>query len=549
MRPAAAGILLSQLLAETPPRLLKKLEGQPGLADQWRWESQGEAWLVTTSQGEKVRLLLRDGRLQSLDDLTCTCLLAPRCLHRLAVLSLLPLADMAESEQAQAIASAEQFSQELNRDQLRAAAELFEVGARVLNRGAEGCGLVDQGELQRVAFQCRQHGLHRGAAAATRLLSSLRHLREGHPDYSLGEMAEQLHELLEVGFRLSQPDADPHWLGQARRLYQPAGSLKLWGLFSEAVVTASGYAGCVTFLIDRRGQVFKVSDVTPGGWERAQQAYRAGTTLPGLSIGHQQLGRSLVLVQSATVSADGRLGSGQSVSAAVNGASSWSDPELSELWDWPWDQQLRERELLFLEGEVLGIEGEALIVEREGRPLRLVTSGASLKLPGRDNLGLLARTQGGRWRWIARLHPGLERTLVALAVSGPFPAGWENRANLSLDRLQTAWFTNLHARPRLLSSSPSLLPWAGLERRLWRVAQAGRDCARPDQQACRQWREVHLAGAARLWEGLVGQAQAGSRDIRGHWVPGGGPDFALHWLGAMTYLQKGRQTWLRECWG
>ncbi|MBS2034178.1 SWIM zinc finger family protein [bacterium] len=547
MKPVAAGNLLSLLLAETPPRLVKKLESQPQLAEEWRWENQEQQWLVTTSQGEKVRLELRQGVLQSLEDLSCSCLLAPRCLHRLAVLSLLPVGVESSSE-PEGSTPGPAFGLSLSQEQRKAAEDLFAAGSRVLQVGAEGCGLVEQGEIQRVAFQCRQHGLHRGAAAAARLLSSLRWLRDGKSEFSQAELAGQLRELLEVGLRLQQQPLSLQWLGQARRTYQPAGALKLWGLFSEAVVTASGYAGCVTYLCDRHGKVFNVSDVAPGSWERAQQAYRAGTTLPGLSIGHQQLSRRVLLIQSATVSPDGRLGSGQAVSAAITGASLWSEPELQALWLRPWERQLAEQDLLFLEASVLGVEREALILEKDSLPLRLVVSGLPEGLPARDNLALLGRAPAAPLRWIARLHPSLERTLVGLAVAGPFPQDWEGRANLGLDRLMGAYFPNLQVRPRELASQPALLPWSGLERLLWRLAQAGRSCAHPDEPACRVWLEHRLEGAVRLWRALVAQAQSGSRDLRGHWLADSGPGLALHWLAAMLYLEKGRQTWLRECW-
>ena len=40
-------------------------------------------------------------------------------------------------------------------------------------------------------------------------------------------------------------------LGVGRRRYQPVGGLQLHGLASEAVATASGYAGVTTWLVDQ----------------------------------------------------------------------------------------------------------------------------------------------------------------------------------------------------------------------------------------------------------------------------------------------------------
>lgn len=242
------------------------------------------------------------------------------------------------------------------------------------------------------------------------------------------------------------------------------------------------------------------------------------------------------------------LGSGQAVSAALSGPSLWSDPDLQHLWERPWERQLKEQELLFLEAHVLGVEREALILEREGQMLRMVAPGLPAELPARDNLSLLARAPRGVLRWLVRLHPSLERTVVGLAVSGLFPEGWEGRAYLGLDRLMGSYFQDLQARPRQFSSPPALLPWASLEQRLWRVAQGGRGCLRPDDAACQKWREHQMLGASRLWRAVVAQAQLGSRNLLGHWVPESGPELAVHWLAAMTYLEQGRRSWLRECW-
>ncbi len=520
MKPVAAGHLLATLLRETPPRLVKRLEAEPEMAAAWEWRYSESGCEVRTSGGETVTL---GSVLERMEDLRCTCLLAPRCLHRLAVLALLPAAETAPAE-----ADPAQTIGELNQQQRSAVQALLELGSRVARVGGTACGLVEQAEAQQVAFQCRQCGLHRAGAAATRLLTSLRQLRAGSREYSQESLALHLREVLEVAVHL-QVRPEPEWLGQARRSYAPAGSLKLWGLFSEAVLTASGYAGCVTTLCDREGRFYTVSDIAPGEAERTQQAYRAGSTLPGLSVGHQQLGRHIVLVQSATLSDEGRLGAGQGVSAVLSAPSSWDD--LQHLWG------QRHGDLLFVEAAVAGIQGEALLLDNG---IRLLAS-SQLTV---ENLRLLARLEGQPLRWIGRMHPRLERTLEALAVSGDFP--WGDRANLGLDRLVAAHFPQLAARPKELEASAEVLPWSALEGRLWRIAEGGRNCAQPDPAACRQWRDHQLPGADRLWRALVAAGQTGSRDLRGLWQPDPTPRFALHWLAAMRYLETGRQTWLQH---
>ncbi len=506
-------------LAETiSPRLRKRLDGDPGMARSWDWSRPGQ---VVTPNQETVTLELHDGVLRSLEDLRCGCLMAPACLHRLAVLSALePVLEEGAASPTEE-ETAEEPAETLSEKQREAASRLWESGARLLERGASGAGVLDLAEIQRAAFACKELGLHRAGSAGTRVARDLRDLRCHSQAFSLDGLAEDLRELLLVAHRLRQGDAG--WKGTARRRYDPIGNLKLFGLYSRPVITTSGYAGCITVLGDATGRRYEISDVMPGEPSRAVAVYaEAGKTLPGLTVSHQELSGLAVLLQNGTASAEGRLGSGSGVRAALAGKSRWE-------------------EQLVLEASVLGLEGDSVVGESADGPFRIAAIDHPA-LPTRDNLELLARWPERPLRLMGERHPTLERTFLVHAFEAEV-----GRFNLALDRLRPACFPDLLSRPRRVSLSPRHLPFADFSRRLLRLVQGGRSVALPDPVAMTAWSELGLS-CGDFWLALVEAAILGSRDLRGLWVPSRSDDYALAWLSAMQYQQNARSCWLDALW-
>lgn len=543
MRPRAASPLLAALVAQTPPRLLKKLDSDPALADSWTWHQDGR---VVTSTGETVSITTAAGILESLEDLTCSCLLAPRCLHRLAVLSVLPPAEAPDREPAEGHSKPEVGSGEapLSETQREAAALLWSVASRLLEAGGSACGVVMQGELLRAGFACRECGLYRAHASTQRVLDGVRALRAGNQEFSLESWMEGLREMLLVAHQLhGRGESSQLWKGTARRRYDPVGNLKLWGLFTEPVLTASGYAGVVTWLCDEKLRLFQLSDVAPGDFERVRAAYRSGAPLAGAS--HSMLGRQQILLQSASASQEGRLGLGQGVKAALSQASSWESPELQPLWQ---PGPTTESDLRFFEGEVLGSERDALVVSAPAGPLRLLPPSEG-ELPGRDNLSLLSRRPGQSWRWIARLHPRLPRTATALAVSCQTKPEWNGRCNLGCDRLHASFFPDLEPRARQLELPQPARAFEELERALQRVALAGRAAATANPDLLRRWKERGQTTCAILWSELVAAAEQGERDLLGLWRPVEPEAVARRWLALATYHQAANDNWRRAVTG
>ena len=79
-RPPIAADVSAALTAAIPPRLLKRLDAEPMLAEKWTWTTEG----VTTDKGETVTFTLAEGVITGV---TCSCLLAPKCLHIAAVIT------------------------------------------------------------------------------------------------------------------------------------------------------------------------------------------------------------------------------------------------------------------------------------------------------------------------------------------------------------------------------------------------------------------------------------------------------------------------------
>ncbi len=602
-RPRIAAGVAAEILAAAPSRVRKRLDADTDMAERWTWEPDGDA-LVVHAGAETVRIEPDADTVRAAGQLSCSCLLGPRCGHLLAVAAALDLAEDQDGVGPSAEREPDEAGRQppepdcpranpspatpvdLSRRQRDAAALTWRAGARLLATGASAATATARSDLLLAAHACQEAGLHRLGAAAIRAATGIRDLAAGRPEFRLAGLAEDLAELLAIAWRLEQRDgaANPADIGVGRRRYQPVGSLHLHGLASEAVATSSGYAGAVVWLVDQAGRLCAVSDVAPGEATRAAEAYRSPVRFGQLGLQHRELSRSRVIAQGATGSTDGRLGSGSGVTATRVGPSSWDDPPLTARWADPLEEQLErvwqaleltagERpagaDLVFLDSIVLGLVpgGLALQARNAHRPLDVlgVVPSEHAQLAYLENLRHLGGLAGHRLRLIGRVRLDRPRTVALLAAGGPaleLPAALQGRVNLGLDRLtgsHTAAATAV-ATPDAASTQPASLavgeedaPLERLRRVVLRAALGGRAtlgavAARALEADAARLRQAQLATAADLLDRLAEAGMETRRTLTGERAPPPPDRLARAWTAAMIYQASAGRSLLRAGW-
>jgi len=625
-RPRIDPGLLAELLDAAPGRVRRKLDAAPRAAEEWDWSADGQVW--TVGAGNET-VTLNGPRITVADQVSCTCLLSPRCLHLLSVTGMLtPAGDDGDEESAPAAESARPGTpgaaageQDGSRpaapsgarapegastgpdggpqersgpggtasaggagaaaatrptgsatpvadpltapadtgDDARAAAALaWAAGARTLAAGVRAAGSSQRSELLRAAATARAARLPRLAAACTTVAAGLRD--HASPGFALAEYTDALTGLLDTSWRLGGGPEGPRPaptladVGIGRRSYTEIGSLRLYGLGCERVVTASGYAGVVTHAVSLTGgtRLWRIGDVVPGDADRAAAVYGAGINFGKSALSHRELGRSGMIAQRVSASADGRLSGGSATTAAVSAGSAWDEAPLSALWERPLSEQVAAAvaaqaspvhrtgdDLVFADLTVTGeADGGTAVVETStGAPLVLAPDGAQDLLRAR-NLLRLAAEPGLALRAVARPVPERPGVLVPVTVSAPglaLPEAWKGRVNLSLDTLPSAGASS-PSRP-LPTAAPGADPGLGpLARVLTRLAEAGREAAPADAALLARLRDNHLPTAADVLGEVVESARERWRTTTGESVVPPPDRLARAWLSATTYL-------------
>ncbi len=511
-RPSIPPLLLSQLTAQAPSRWLKKLDATPPLADSWAFTLEKGGCTVLTDSGETVTVSSTNGVLGSLSDVSCTCLLSPRCLHVLAVAVVLPVLDASGDpapEETEDISSVTEIippfiknvspssSVPISPAQQEAASSCLNWGGHFLQGGIPGCGAVLQGELARCIHSSRVHKLPRLSLAGQKLLLGIRALRENASHASMETLCTDLREWLLVSLNLTGAEGDSIWLGEARRTQREIGSLSLHGLASEPLPMGPGFAAVRTWMVDPQGRLFTLTDVLPQE-KSISNAYLKGTRLPGLSLSHRDLCRSGLYLASATASEDGRLGMGARVQAAPAPKVGWGEPPLLGLFQEPLTSQCHRAfsslihppesrpagaDLLFLTGRITGAHGDALLFQplspgESSPPLLHLRASPPLQDSSSSTLALLARSPGMALRGVARVDPHHPASAFLLAFSplpedadspGPSPSprlhlppAHAERFNVGLDAPTASWWEGLEpgrgASATSSGETASLLP-------------------------------------------------------------------------------------------
>ncbi|MGW2181593.1 hypothetical protein ACWCXX_26555 [Streptomyces sp. NPDC001732] len=615
--PPVAPDVLADAVEQLSARLRKKLDAAiSGCADQASATADGA---VEVHFGEDAAVTLRpgpSGTVTNAEQAVCTCLLAPRCLHRAAVLGAAPIADGegdagggddsgtgkaadsgtasgtgAGAEEAAPTAPAEVAATAappaaLTAAQVLAATALWDAAAEALSVGVTAGGAVVQAELLRAAHTARLAGLPRAEAAALRVVRGLRAARERSAGQRLADLTGAFRELLAGTALLASGSADTEAAGPARRVYERGGSLRVYGLCREPVLSATGYGGVTTHLVGSDGAGYSVFDVRPGGLARVKGAGSASVALGGAVLDHAGLARGGLRIVGATVSADGRLGAGRGVAATPLRGVDWSEEPAADLFTRPVREAMAAvladgtpeaggpggtgSGLLGCDVEVIGAAGDSVVVRvvGEGPLLRLRPAHPHPELPHAANLRRIAEHPGLALRVLGR--PDLDRaaTLRPLAV-GPVPGkaatlrlpeAWKGRADLGYDRLQGEHFPRGTARSAdrgPVTAGPDPLA----EAPLWRVrrlletgvaggrravAEAGRGTDTASLLA--RLTRAELGVAAHLAQALTTEATRRPRDAFGRLTDPSADAYARAWLASAVHLAAAERSLVAASW-
>ncbi|MER5334474.1 hypothetical protein [Micromonospora sp. NPDC002717] len=556
----------------------------------------------------------------------CSCLLSPRCLHRTAVLVACPVADPATHPEPVSTTAASSTSDDVGADtgrtgkagrtgktdgtaagragrnaaptkaQRAAAGALWRAAAAVLAAGVPAAGAVPQAELLRAAHSARLAGLPRAESAALRVVRGLRAHRGRQTGHRLAELVEVLHDLLYVAGRLVAGDPDPALVGILRRAYQPDGTLEVYGVCREPVISATGYAGVVTHLVAADGRQLSFGDVKPGGPDRAQDCARAVTEMGAVAVNHAVLARGGLRITGTTVSPDGRLGAGKGVRATPITGTDWSTGPLAELFarplaevvtaqlaaDDPEDPARAGVALVGCDLMVVGAAGDQVLARElapgtdagpdrapvpDGPLIRLVPVNSHPVLAHVANLRRLASWPGLRIRVVGRLDPDRASTLHPLAV-GPvpgaattlrLPADWHGRADLGYDQIQGG---HLPPRDPAAMTEPVLAVGADAvaESPLWRVRRlvelavsGGRravgEAARGEGAGLAgPLRRAGFTTAAAVAVALADESDRRGRDAFGRLTDPDPDRYAWAWLAATAHLAATERELIRSSW-
>ncbi|MGI5185955.1 hypothetical protein ACQEVZ_57885 [Dactylosporangium sp. CA-152071] len=648
--PVAEAVLVAAVDA-LPARLRKKVdEAVTRFAALPVTEADG-TFVVAVDDSTAVTLVTDGGVVRSAEGATCSCLLAPNCLHRAAVLALAPAhvegdpapageaapdADAAQPVAAQAVAGqadaeqpvagqtvsgradaeqavagqavagqavaaqagvvpeVEEPGEALTVQQRAAVEHLWRAAVDVLAAGLTGSGTVARTALLRAAHEGQACKVYRPAAAARVVATMLQAARTGDPDFRLGDLTAALQELIGVLQRLRSEGAPSGGLlGAARRAYDLQGSLRLHGLCTTAVLADSGYAGVVTYVVDRDGGLWMIADLMPGDAKRAAKAGNATVALGETALSHRALTRAGLVVSGATASATRQLGAGRSVRAVTATGCGWHEEPLAGLWAVPLAEQVHRAfaalgqpvtdrragdDLVFLTVRVEGTDGDAVhatttggtaasggAATSDGTALTLRVADDSPALGYRDNLRLLGRAAGLELLVVARPDPSRPGTVLPLAVAPVdgtgwnLPAGQGGHVDLAFDRLHSSHLPQSH--PLLPEAGAGRTPAANtnsdpvlrlLAAQVERTVSGGRTvhtfaAGRGPSDATRLRRARFDAGAA-LLDRLTEAACTRPRDAFGRLSGDDGSAFAQAWLATAVYTDAATRAVAEATW-
>ncbi|GAA2976921.1 hypothetical protein [Actinokineospora diospyrosa] len=540
--PPVAPEVVPEVLDALPPRLRKRIDGALDRAGTWQVENTDTGARAVLDADTTLTWTLHSGVLTVADGLVCSCLLAPKCLHRAIAVAAAEVGETSVVVEEVPVVEGDPVRE----DERAAAGALWAACAEVLRVGATASGAVVRGEVLRAVHSARVVGLHRAAAGGVRVATGLAEAKAGASSFDRETLADDLVEVMLLCHDLQTGVGDPTSLrGTARREYRPVGSLRLHGLCTEAVLSDTGYAGAVTYLVAADRTLWTVNAVLPGGEDRVMAAANGPVAMGETGLTHRELGRAGLMLTGATASEDRRLGAGSGVRAVAATGAGWDASPIADLWDEPLaDQLTRADGLLFLSGAVSGPTSTALRMSLNTGDINLLGATDA----ARDNLRLLGERPGMPMRVVARLVPDQPATAVAIAVLAPLNR--PGHVDLTLDRLQRAHLPAGEPSPPLPTPRPEPTPSSLIASVVQRVVIGGRAVAALPSTArdAGTLARLGLAATAGLLGDLASTARDRERDAFGRVVPDRTDAFPVAWLTAAVHSREFARAEVRLSW-
>ena len=200
-KPTITPDALAEITEAVPGRIRRKFDAAPDAANAWKWSEDGTDFVIAA---DDQRVKLSGQTIASPDQVSCTCLLSPRCLHVLSVVQTLALDDESPTEvaPADAVEVAEAPFDGLDAAQVEAAQIAWQAAANLLERGIVHATLTQHSDILRALHLARLRGLWRLSAAGQRVAESMRFFREKSAAFDRNLFVDELHEFLLVAHML-----------------------------------------------------------------------------------------------------------------------------------------------------------------------------------------------------------------------------------------------------------------------------------------------------------------------------------------------------------
>lgn len=511
-----------------PAFVAATIESLPGRLQKRLDKADPDSWTIAADVGADTTTVTVGTATVTLDPpqaAECDCLLSPRCLHLAQVLVSCPSTeaqpDSADDPAADSTDSANPSAHAdaplaLTREQLDTLELAESCLTGLLDRGLGGLTAGDRAKVLRIVAAARVQKLPLLAAHFARLHGYLGTGRLGYGEShvtqaaisTLVEIALATHQLRH-GHDTGTLSIDA--VGTTRRTYSPVGTLRLRGWACEPLLTASGYSGVITYMVDERdGRIFELSSVLPGDNEQIAKAYFGDAGFSQLGLSHRDVARTGLLLTNATVSADGRLGRGNKLRVSTR----TPDTDAVPAQDW-W----------FGDAILRGIEDDGqhpvFVFDTDEGPLRCQASPTAERLGG-PALRTLASANNVQVQLRLRQRHAQEPGSAPWILIGV--AHEDTWVFPGLDRPNTHWL----GIPK--DAEPIAVPFSQIEPetvlRRWRnsVARQGRRAVtgtnREHLMADATWLRSHASGhRAELLERLADAAATGSYDFDGRFRP------------------------------